>query len=81
MSLEWYVPIVSLLYLILMIISSGYMVNILDISFIGLILIGIFLPPIWLIMALIALFYAASGKDVKRVRKIEVVKKKRSPKK
>lgn len=83
MSAGWIVPVVVISYYLLVFFYSGYMVKKLDTNYTAIILIGIFLPPIWLIMALVSLFYSATGKDIRRTAKIEIknspTKKKKSP--
>ena len=52
-----YVPIIVVVYLFLMVWYSTIMAKVLNTNLALLIIVGIFLPPVWLIFALISLAY------------------------
>ena len=78
-SSNWIVPLVVIIYLFMVFYFSLYMTKILDTNYVLLVLVGLFFPPIWIIMALVALAYYSQGKTAIRTRKVEIVK--RRPKK
>lgn len=61
MSEAIYVPIIAIVYLVLMVWYSTIMAKVLNTNLVVLIIVGIFLAPIWLIMALVSLSYQMSG--------------------
>lgn len=79
MSAAWIAPVAVLGYFALLFFLSDRIARVLGTTFLSVILIGIFLPPIWLIMAFVSLFYWGTGTKAP-VRRVEIVTKKKSPK-
>jgi hypothetical protein len=59
-----YIPIIVIVYLILMIWYSTIMAKVLNTNLAILIIVGIFIPPLWLIFAIISLAYQANDTRV-----------------
>jgi hypothetical protein len=70
MNTDWIVPVCVLFYLFLVFYLSLYMAKILDTNYVLLVLVGVIFPPIWIIMALVALVLQ---------EKIRVISPKKSP--
>jgi len=62
-----YVPIIVFVYLILMVWYSTIMAKVLNTNIVILIIVGIFIPPLWLIMAVVSLAYQSQESERKTV--------------
>ena len=77
MTTEIWVPIVVVLYFVIMIWYSTIMAKVLNTNLVILIIVGLFFPPLWAIMAIVSLSYQYGGSSNKKSE----VSPKTSPKK